>query len=289
MPISDEITKALASIEPSATAEYIIAAGGIKKLYDDLASPTVKKAGILGAKCFSALTAGINLWAEKRLKRFQALQDDVVQKLNNVNPDDIVAPPEYITVPALNAYMYSMDEKMLRKMYANLISKAMLKIYNQKIHPSFVTIVQNLTPSEGILIEYISKLSNMPLAETHWVRVKDGSYITHIKDIYVCPYPAKYNNETPINVSKSNSIFVPQFTNYGLGNPIYLSNLVRLGLVMLSYSTRLREEHYTIFNNLPNVLEDKRQCEINRQEFKLLKGRVTITPLGKSFVNICVE
>lgn len=290
MPISDEIVKALTSIDPD-TVKYIAEGVGIKTLYEDFASPTVKKAGILGAKIFSALTVSVDAWADQKLKRFQVLQDDIVQNLEDTNPDDIIAPPGYIIIPALNSYMYSMDKKELRKMYANLISRSMIKEYDNKIHPSFVTIIQNLAPEESVILEYIDANNNIPLGETRWKNADGMSFSTHMPNVYAAPhYMTQSGNKNNMRPGDAGFVVIKTYHNVSLGNPIYISNLSRLGLIELSYAKALSKKgaYYQLLN-FPEVINDKNDCEKNKQIFEFTKGTIFMTPLGKSFVNICIE
>lgn len=284
MPES-EIIKALSSPAFVNAAQYLCGGIGIKKLYDDFASPSIKQAGILGAKIFLALTISANVWAERRIKRFQTLQDDVTKKLNGVNPENITdTPPEYIIAPALNSYMYAMDKKELRDMYANLISRSMLKDFDNKIHPGFVSIIQNLHPEESILLSYIHTKKDIPLGEARWID-SDNSYNVDFQCIYLYPHDI-----VKTSCSDDDSLSISTFSDSRLGNAAYISNLTRLGLVTTSYEKCLNNsEKYNDINSLNIISDSRKNCESAGKTFRLTQGIISITPLGISFCNICMD
>ena len=286
MPLSDEIAKALTTPGLNETAAYIAGGVGLKKLYEDCASPTVKQAGLLGAKIFSALVVSADAWADRRKKRFENLQDDIVENLKNKKPEEITeTPPEYIIAPAINSYMYSMDKIELRKMYANLISNAMLKENTDKIHPTLTTIIQNLHPNESILLSYLYSHGSMPIIETHWNNATDEIMSYNIPLTHFYLYPTK------ITPTLSNSMTATSFSDFTVGSPTYISNLSRLGLIDVDYRIFLTEENaYDDLINHPIVTQNEYhcKCEKEKKEFEIIKGVIKITPLGKDFIKICL-
>ncbi len=283
MPIENEIAKILTSPEVIAAAPYILGAAGLTNLYKDFASPTIKAAGLLGAKIFTALTISADVWAEKRVKRFKDLQDDVTNILINKNVEDISStPPAYIIAPAISSYMYSMDKEELRNMYAKLISKAMLNEYDDKIHPGIVNILQNLHPQETLLLSLLSTQNSVPIIETHWKKKDLKGYRIQSTNIYLIPKKVTH--------TISESVGVLRCEDFVIGNPAFLSNLNRLGMIKLSYSEFLVDEHsYAALENLEEVTNEKKICEASDFEFVVARGMCQLTPLGSDFINICIN
>src|SRR5438046_196384 len=50
------------------------------------------------------------------------LRDAVAERLKDVPPEKITEPSPRIAVPAVQALVYSMDEELIREMYANLLA-----------------------------------------------------------------------------------------------------------------------------------------------------------------------
>lgn len=108
------VTEIIKNVDPTQTTKYIGATVGGKMLYDDLASPTIKAAGELGAKIFKALTVNCDIWAENRIKRAHRLQDDIANELKGKSPADITEnPPEYILYSAIMQYMHSHRQRRI--------------------------------------------------------------------------------------------------------------------------------------------------------------------------------
>lgn len=284
--IEHEIMQALSTPGMTEAAQYALGGFGIKKLYDDFASPTIKQAGLLGAKVFSALAIGIDVWAEKRKKRFMNLQNDLADNLKNKNPEDITEnPPDYILAPAISSYMASIDKKELREMYAKLISKSLLKTYENKIHPSFALMIQNLHPDECLILHYLATQKTVPVISTQWKDESTSGYIPSLAHVFL--YPTLITKSASENVTPSNgNIF---YQNFQLGKPMYISNLSRLGLIEVSYTECFTDQNvYNALNALPEVKEDESRCKKSGRSFEISKGILHITPLGKEFTNICI-
>lgn len=281
--LEQELTQVLSTPGMIEATQYAAGGYALKKLYDDLASPTVKQMGLLGAKIFSALAIGLDMWAEKRTKRFMNLQNDLANELKSKAPEDITEnPPDYILAPAMASYMASIDKKELREMYAKLMAKALLKRYENKIHPAFATMIQNLHPDESIILRYLAANKEIPLISTKWNLSNKSGFIYSLTDVFMYP--------TNIAVSASPAVTTTSFQGFTPGNPMYISNLVRLGLVSETYMESLTNQSaYDTLISLPLIQKDKLQCEASSLSFAIKKGIVRLSPLGKEFTDICLE
>lgn len=264
----------------------VLAAYGAKKLYDDFASPSIKEAGLLGAKIFRAITISVDVWADKRIDKLTALQNDIVNNLKDFDKEDIVEiAPDYIVAPAINAYMHSMSSNELRSMYANLISKSLLKDQLPSIHPSMTFIIQNLAPIDCVLLNYLA-LNNhsIPLMETHWETDNQNGYIKSLNHLFLQP--------TAIDTDSNNdeSIVIKKASQLQLGLPSTIDNLMRLGLLEVSYIEYFsNEELYKPIKVLPVYIEDEQKCLQAKRIFTPTPGIAKLTSLGKDFIDICID
>lgn len=262
----------------------VVAALGGKKLYDDFASPTIKEAGILGAKIFKALTFSAEIWSQKRIDKLNALQDEVAENLKDISEEEIIdVAPDYIVGPAINAYMYSMSSKELKAMYAKLISKSLLKENSTIIHPAMTYIIQNLMPTEALLLKYLylKNKTSIPLMKTTW-KLKDEKegYITSLTDIYIQPHQSEIKDD--------NSVI--EFSDFSKGTPATISNLVRLGILEVSYVEFLTDnKNYEDIEGLQEYVSDKENCESKGLIFTPEKGTAKITALGFDFIEVCIK
>lgn len=273
------------NVDASQAVTYIGGAAAAKKFYDDFASPTIKSAGKLGAKIFEALTIGCDLWAESKIKRAHLLQNDIVTELKYKSPDEITSiPPEYILRPAIYQYMYSIDRDELRKMYAKLISKALLEKTKDSIHPALVNILQNLHPNEARLLNYLSHENNFPIANTKGRSSRDSSSFKR-RLTYIYTYPHEIQ-EIQIGSDMKRIIYGEEKP----GDPAYISNLARLGIIASSFIESFTNiEIYKKIENLPIVINDKKQCIKSGDVFELEKGVCRITPFGQLFIDTCIK
>jgi hypothetical protein len=71
------------------------------------------------------------------------------QRLKGVPREKIVPPEPRIAVPALQALTYSLDDKLIRDMFANLLAADMNVDTKRDAHPAFVEIIKEMTPAEA--------------------------------------------------------------------------------------------------------------------------------------------
>lgn len=284
--LNQEIMQVLSTPGMTEAAQYAAGGYALKKLYDDFASPAIKEAGLLGAKIFSSLAIGLDVWAEKRKKRFMDLQNDLADNLKSKNPEDIIdTPPDYILAPAMASYMASIDKKELREMYAKLMSKALLKSYENKIHPAFATMIQSIHPDECLILHYFSAKEAIPVISTRWQNNSTSGYAHSLSHIFL--YPTLISKTVSGNTT--NSIETTSYQNLKLGKPMYVSNLERLGLIEVTYMEWFNDEKvYSTLIDHPLVKEDEAKCRKLGHSFEVLKGILMLTPLGMEFTNICL-
>ena len=278
------VTEIIKNVDPTQTTKYIGATVGGKMLYDDLASPTIKAAGELGAKIFKALTVSCDIWAENRIKRAHRLQDDIANELKGKSPADITEnPPEYILYSAITQYMHSIDRDELRKMYAKLISKALLENVKDSIHPAFVNILQNLHPNEAHLLNYFSRRSEIPIVNTKWVQPDTPGYHLQLANIDTYPYEIE-------DIQLGPNVMQTAYKDIQMGDPAYISNLSRLGIITVSFSEFFTgKSMYNEIENLPIINENKEQCLQANRNFEIEKGICRLTPLGKLLISTCIK
>jgi len=257
------------------------------KLFTDFASPAVKEAGELGRRLFKGVFAGAYHWADRREKKFQELQDDVLENLEGIDPSRIIAEaPTHVIAPAVMAWSYSMDNRELRAMYAKLLANSSIIDKQELIHPSFVEIIKQLHPSEASLFNLIYLKNAIPLIITRWAdsleNVKFQQSMIHIS------FTPRII-EIKVTVNPSHSGKIPIFSNPDtMVNPAYIENLSRLSLISITYEERIEENNlYEKILQLPEVKKDIESCNFQNKHFISVKGLARITPLGNQFAQTC--
>ena len=130
----------------------------VKDIYDDGLKPAVQETGkalteqakviTRVGKVLNALWANIDIWVLKREYAIKETQKMLEEKLIGIPNEKIQAPENYIAVPALQALSYSMDNKELREMYANLLAKSMYTETAKDVTPAYVEIIKQLSPND---------------------------------------------------------------------------------------------------------------------------------------------
>jgi hypothetical protein len=100
------------------------------------------------------------------------LQDAVSKRLQDVPEDQIVQPDPRIAVPAVQALIYSMDDDLIREMFANLLAANMNQQTRGSAHPAFVEIIKEMTPLDAKSLQLFRNEKN----QIHYrVRLASGS------------------------------------------------------------------------------------------------------------------
>src|SRR6266446_4863463 len=118
-------------------------------------APVGKDLGIVTAKVGRMLVSGleksvygleqIGAWIQKR----------VSERLKDVPPDQIVEPDARIAVPATQALIYSMNDELIREMFASLLAADMNAATKEKVHPAFVEMIRQMTRPDAEVLKVI--------------------------------------------------------------------------------------------------------------------------------------
>lgn len=248
------------------------------KLYDDAIQKSAKETGKtleLIPKTINAALVPLRQWIAHREYTMAETEKLLAYKLENLDPKKIVSPEPYVAIPALQAISYSMDNDELRDLYANLLSKSMNIDTKDKVHPSFVEIIRQMSPFDAILLKKLSvtKETSFGIVKTRLIKSQDADtgleWVRHI-----------INPCFGMNTSNTNE--------YQLA----LENLERLKLIKIVYDSFLVDDsEYT-------PIEDGDICSYCREHapylnnvykiFKINRGQLSITNFGKEFISTCV-
>lgn len=128
----------------------------VKKIYEDGASESIKEASKIGVDLVKALrlfTAPIQLAAayqDRFVKYLDEIRDSVpVDKQIDCSPS--------IGGPILERLKYIEEDNYLKNLYLNLLKKAIDRDNINQAHPAFVTIIEQLSPDEALILKIISE------------------------------------------------------------------------------------------------------------------------------------
>lgn len=242
----------------------------VPDIYKDGAKPVVKETGktlSLIPQTINAALVPLRKWIAGReysLKETEAL---LARKLEKVKSENIVEPEAYIAVPALQAISYSMNNEVLRNMYANLLANSMNVKTKDSVHPSFVDIIKQMSPNDAKIYKEI--------------------YTAPIKP--VVDLSISINNESGQNEHLYNITWISTF-DYEIVS-ICISNLIRMGLIDIdSGVSYVNDQNYNIVRNNPKYKEYEQKYR-NISNIKICEDKhfINVTALGELFYNICVK
>ncbi|WP_195245092.1 Abi-alpha family protein [Clostridium celatum] len=240
------------------------------KLYDDLFQPAAKQVGktleLIPRSINAALSPAWN-WVIHREYNMAETEKLLSEKLKNVDPNKIVQPEPYVAVPALQAISYSMNNDVLRNLYANLIAKSMNIDTKDTVHPSFVEIIKQLSPLDAKLFDILCKNVSNPIIDLKRKEKNNSGSI------------ALVNNICNINIATVESLSVS------------IDNLERLKLISIPYGTYyVDDDLYAPFYDHEIYKQYKEMYgQTDSYELDITKKLIFITDMGKSFHKICVN
>ena len=155
---------------PNGFDNFMGAVGDILKtaptIYEDALQPAVQETGKILAlipQTIEAALLPLRKWNIEREYKFAEIKKLLEYKLENVEPEKIITPETYVAIPAIQAISYSMDSEELRNLYANLLAKAMNSDTKDMVHPSFVEMIKQMSPTDALIFSYIISSPIRPL------------------------------------------------------------------------------------------------------------------------------
>lgn len=232
--------------------------------------------------------------AEMRRIRYavglEKFKQELESNINQIPAERLLEPNAQLVLSALDSAKYTVEEENLRKMFARLISKSMDSEYNNYVHPSFVTIIKEMSPLDAENIALFRYEKILPIANFKILLDNQGNQVNILKNIFL-----SNTNQDNLEIQGAS-----------------ISNLNRLGLLDVQYIQRLSDDAaYDIFynnskyksfaeeiiqynqmsdteiNNLEGDLKRNAQ-RLRNAKLEIEKGMVELTELGKNFIKICL-
>lgn len=243
------------------------------ELYNDGIKKTVQETGkivaLLPQTIYAALVP-LRKWITEREYSLKETEKLLELKLKNVDPEKIRTPEAYVAVPALQAISYSMDSEELRNMYANLLAKAMIDDTKDKVHPSFVELIKQLSSDEARILKKLSYDINGNFPIVDLIQKNANGSIEII-----------LNNFTDMGYDICNN--TEKIT-------AYYENLDRLKIINIMSGAWITDlSWYEGINN--HFVTKEIQCMIDSKGgvVDIRKKYFRFTNYGKDFINTCVR
>lgn len=247
--------------------------GLLVEIYGDLAKPGVKQAG-------RALETVIGLgntilwpiaWANERTRiTLERNLEKYRKEMESVPEDKVIGVAPEIGVPIAEKLAYVTDER-LTSLYVKLLATASNQDTLEEAHPSFVNVINNLSPDEALLLEYFVLNGTMPFVIAKAVEVDTHAH-SQISGPIVPP-EALAELAFPSNIEA------------------YLSNLGGLGLL------EVRDDRWLSDQAIYVPLQDRHKEELDAvitehpnfagSILDFTKGSVKCTSFGRKFITAC--
>lgn len=220
-----------------------------------------------------AVLAPLEKWVLYREYSIQETIKVLEHKLQDVPLENIITPPPYVAVPALQALSYCMDNEELREMYAELLKTAMNSETVDNIHPTYVEIIKQMSPREALVFKKLVDKLIQPCVGFYYRNKKTGA-LYPIQDIVAFSDLEKYP-PVPTQVA--------------------IENLERLRLIEIKRNSRYAkdEEYQEIEKSMESKIEqfinDNSNC-LKPNEYDVIFDEhvIDVRGFGQFFARACL-
>jgi hypothetical protein len=195
---------------------------------------------------------------EKNLEKYRA-------QLNQVPPDKVAEVPPELGVPIAEKLSYVTNDQ-LSDLYVNLLAKASTFETAHLAHPSFVNVINNISPDEAILL--LELKDNIPFIEAR-IEKKDAN------EWIVLAFLTGLENKTKLSFPNNIPAYLSYFEGWGLINirhDIFIAN------------PKLYEELEKLYRPAFEAV----QYDKEKQLLTFARGKIEVTSFGKLFLSACL-
>jgi hypothetical protein len=245
-----------------------------KEIGSDLVRPTSKSIGENIGLLVQGAAGWLGVWGEKqKIKQELSISEfkkQICLKIENISQENLIEPKISIVGPLIEASKFYSEEIYYREMFSNLLAAACDKKNIQKIHPSFVEILKQLSPLDAKLLSMFKYNNTYPICDVQEID----------EDKKITPY------------NQSLFDFKDKQNDFSLEEHIYLTasldNLMRLGILIKNRN--IIENNYDYNNFVSNFMykEYDRIKSNHKNALHLLKARIELTDFGRNFISCCL-
>lgn len=196
-------------------------------------------------------------------------QADLQAATAGIPEESLIEPKAFVAAPVLQGLAFAHEEPSLKSLYLALLATAMDQRNESKCHPAFVEIIKQLSPEEARMMRsFIDARGNRAVVRlSYHVPEREGMMI--LFEHIVSHFDRRSGEE----------IANPH-------GPAMLTNLVRLGLVEVTYSQFIPDESaYAFAKNRPEYFEALQRVKKDGEKISVDQGVIRRTPLGERFAN----
>nr|WP_295681170.1 DUF4393 domain-containing protein [uncultured Lachnoclostridium sp.]DAD78566.1 MAG TPA: protein of unknown function (DUF4393) [Caudovirales sp. ctCiv1] len=256
-------------------------------VYDDSLKPATQEIGktlTLIPRTINAALVPLRKWIAVRENNLAETEKLLAEKLAHVSADKIVTPEPYVAVPTIQAISYSMDNIELRNLYANLLAKAMNIDTKESVHPAYIDIIKQLSPSDALFLQHLCDNGMcIPTINYYLIKYEKTTHLEFIKGSTrkpILPRYVSYANKIPYDILQ-----------------VCIDNLERLGIIEVEMGHQLTSENvYELLNSEASEIYNEavdyaQSLDSNLNSFEPYQehGYINLTIFGHSFCGICID
>ena len=240
---------------------------------ENLTDKPTKSVGATLSDIWFLVFGGISHTAEKKRLEYAAdlekFRLDLEEKTSRIPDEKKIDPSIQVTAQAIDDSKYCVQDSSLRSMFVSLISNSMNSDYASEVHPSFSGMIKQMSCLDGKLL-WIFKhgpSEGLPLCDYRKENV-DGSFESLVENVF---------------------LDMPGYDIHSISRSI--TSLERFGLLTIPPFIELAPEEgtnnvYQKFENAP--LYHELQANYSGSKITICHRKVNLTPLGRSFVKVCI-
>lgn len=243
------------------------------QVYEDLAQPSVKAVGSALGTVFEFSTAfllPVKLLNEKFKLNFTKRLNEYKEKLEQIPEDKRCEVHPQIGTPIIEKLSYTTNDE-IADMFTTLLANASNIDMVNTAHPSFITMIERLSPDEAKIIKYLK-----------------GK-----EDIQYCDFCAHVLNGKGFNTIVEHATILSQEVHLSFPNNenAYLANFVSLGILFDMAGTYRIDQ--TIYNKIKTIhgFESLKAALVPKvyKELTSNNSYYKVTDFGKLFIKACIK
>ena len=175
----------------------------------ELLKPTASEVGSFFSDFVYLLTSGVHLSADKRRLEnayaVKAFEENLKKKIEDKPEDCLVEPRLQVVGQAMEQAKFCIEEPKIREMFENLLVNAADSRYQCEVHPSFSSIVAQMSPLDAENFSLFAKSEQYPIVEYRfWTSEK--SYEIAFTNCFVANPEMSTSHELALQAAPLNAL-----------------------------------------------------------------------------------
>ena len=243
------------------------------QVYGDLAQPSVKAVGNALGTVFEFSTSfllPVKLLNEKFKLNFTKRLNEYKEKLEQIPEEKQCEVHPQIGTPIIEKLSYTTNEE-IADLFTTLLANASNVDMVNTAHPSFVNMIERMSPDEARLLKYLRGKEDIQYCVFNGNILEGGGFVTLLDHVTILEDEVKFT--FPQNISA------------------YLANFVSLGIIK-DMSGQYRKDK-TIYDRIKEKNNLKQmEAQLVPHSFKSISVKASyylITDFGKLFIKACIK